>query len=57
MRGAKRKGALELLIDTISKEAKKLDNKFIYALIKHRYPLLIRILRWGLFKGTHIQAK
>ena len=53
---AKRKGALELLIDTISKEAKKLDNKFIYALIKHQ-PLIDTYIKMGFIQGDSYSSE
>ena len=52
----KRKGALELLIDTISKEAKKLDNKFIYALIKHQ-PLIDTYIKMGFMQGDSYSSE
>jgi len=53
---AKRKGALELLIDTVSKEAKKLDNKFIYALIKHQ-PLIDTYIKMGFIQGDSYSSE
>lgn len=55
-REQKRKGALELLIDTISKEAKKLDNKFIYALIKHQ-PLIDTYIKMGFIQGDSYSSE
>ena len=47
----KRKEALSLLIETISKEAKSLDKKYVYALIKNK-PLINVYKKQGFIEGA-----